>query len=139
MSKYNQSKVVFQGIKFDSKQECSYYQYLLKLKESGEIVDIQLQPKKTLIPNFKKYGITIRGCTYSPDFLVTYKDGHQEYIDVKGMSTDASKLRRKLWDFLFPNDILRWIAASVKYGVDGWIDYDELQRIRRNNKKNKGG
>lgn len=44
MSKYNNKKVVYAGITFDSKAERDYYLYLLDLKQRGIVTDIQLQP-----------------------------------------------------------------------------------------------
>ena len=40
MSKYNNKKVVYAGITFDSKAERDYYLYLLDLKQRG-IVDVK--------------------------------------------------------------------------------------------------
>jgi hypothetical protein len=60
------------------------------------------------------------------------------FIDVKGMSTQASDLRRKL--FLYKYDIeLLWIARDKthKHSDVEWVDYDLLQKYRRDAKKAK--
>jgi hypothetical protein len=118
--------------------ELSFYKYLLELKATGEVLSIILQPKMILIEKFEKYGKKYRNTTYTPDFLVEYSDGRKEYIDIKGFSTDASKLRRKLFDSIY-SDTLRWITQSKKWSPDGstWLDYDLLQKLRKNNKKTK--
>lgn len=108
----------------------------MKLKEQGEVLDIILQPKVVLIEKFEKYGRKFRPATYSPDFLVTYSDGTKEYIDVKGFSTQQGELRRKLFDSKFP-ETLRWVARSDKYSDTGWIDWDVLEKIRKDNRKKK--
>lgn len=135
MSKYNNKKVLVDSIKFDSKDEALYYLYLKEEKEKGEVLKFILQPKLTLIPGYKKYGKSIRAMTYKPDFWVKYKDGTEEYIDVKGMPTQASKMRRKLFDYFYQDKTLRWIQRSLKYSKTDWIDADELKKIRAANKK----
>lgn len=100
------------------------------------MLEIVLQPKIVLIEKFEKYGKKFRQSTYSPDFLVTYSDNSREYIDVKGFSTQQGELRRKLYDSKFP-DTLRWVTYSKKYSVTGWIDWDELEKIRKDNRKKK--
>jgi hypothetical protein len=134
-SKYKAEKIVIDAITFDSKDEALYYQYLLKRKAKGEILNFELQPKYTLIPTFKKNGKTSRAITYTPDFLIYHLDGSTELIDVKGFGTQQGELRRKLFDYNYPELKLTWVARSLKYGQDGWIEYSELQKKRRENKK----
>lgn len=134
MSKYKNKKVEFEGTQFDSKDECLYYQYLLGLQLQGIIVKIELQPKVTLIPKFERNGVRYRATTYTPDFLVTYTDGSQMYIDVKGFSSQQGELRKKLFAYKCDTP-LHWVARSKKYSETGWIGYDDLQRLRRKNKK----
>lgn len=134
-SKYGSKKIVVDGITFDSKDESAYYQFLLRQKAQGKIVNFELQPKYELLKSFKKYGKTHRAITYAPDFLVYHLDGSQELIDVKGMSTQQGDMRRKLFDAKYPDLKLTWVARSLKYGIDGWIEYDELKKKRRENKK----
>jgi hypothetical protein len=63
------------------------------------------------------------------DFQVVYKDGLEKTIEIKGFSTEISKLKRKLFDFKYPEKTLDWITLSVKYG--GWVDYAYVQKMRR--------
>jgi hypothetical protein len=134
MTKLKNHKTEYLGIKFDSEVEKRYYIYLLGLQKEGYVTKIELQPKIILQPTFKRDGKTYRAITYKPDFYVEYHNGNKEYIDVKGMATQQGEMRRKM--YLYRNEIpLRWISASKKYGTCGWIDYDELHEIRRQNKK----
>lgn len=138
MAKYNNSKIKINGMSFASKLEFDYYLYLQHMQENGIVVDFKCQPKFILIPSYEKYGKKIRAITYTPDYYVKYSDGREEYIDVKGMGTPASELRRKLFDYVYPDKTLKWICKSIKYGDEyGWIDYDELNKIRKNNRRNK--
>lgn len=99
------------------------------------MVDIKLQPKLILLEKFERNGIKYRAITYTPDFLVTYKDGTREYIDTKGYGTQQGDLRRKLYHYRYPLP-LRWISKSIKYGdADGWIEYDELKKKRKEAKR----
>lgn len=134
-SKYKSQKVTVDGITFDSKDEAEYYRYLLMLKAKEKILNFELQPEYELIPKFKKHGKSFRKTTYTPDFLVYHLDGSEELIDVKGFSTQQGELRKKLFDYKYPDVKLTWMAKSIKYGKDGWIEYYELQKIRRENKR----
>jgi Protein of unknown function (DUF1064). len=135
-SKYKAEKITVDGITFDSKDEALYYQYLLRQKAQGKIVNFEIQPKYTLIAAFKKMGKSYAKMTYTPDFLIYHLDGTQELIDVKGFSTQQGEMRKKLFDFFYPDIKLTWVARSLKFGVDGWIEYKELQKKRRESKKN---
>lgn len=92
-SKYNAKKVVIDNIKFDSKAEAAYYQQLKLLKMSGEVVSFDLQPEFILQDSFVKNGKKYHAIKYRADFLVRYKDGHEELIDVKGMLTNEFILK----------------------------------------------
>lgn len=93
--KYNNKKVEYKDIKFDSKMEKDYYIYLLENKDKLEIKDIELQPKFILQEKFKYNNKTIRSITYKADFKVIYKD-RIEVVDVKGVQTDVFKIKKKL-------------------------------------------
>lgn len=137
MNKYRNKKVVVDGIKFDSKHEAEYYLHLKKLKEKGKIKDFGLQQKFELQPSFKKYGKTHRAITYTVDFAIYHNNGEVEYIDVKGVETQQSKIRRKLFDYKYPDQKLLWIQRNYKHAdnEDGWIELDELNKKRRVSKR----
>lgn len=138
MSKYKNKEVFVDGIKFDSKHESEYYILLKKEKEEGKIKDFELQKKFELQPAFKKYGKSFRAITYTVDFSIYYFDGKVEHIDTKGMPTQASEMRRKMFDYLYPNLKLTWLQKSIKHGDEnGWIEYDKLKKIRSLAKKEK--
>ncbi|MCW6075502.1 DUF1064 domain-containing protein [Clostridium sporogenes] len=134
-SKYGAKKITIDGYTFDSKDEGKYYEYLKKLKAQDKILNFELQPKYELQPGFKKNGKTYRAITYAPDFLIYHLDGTEELIDVKGMSTQQGELRKKIFDYKYPELKLTWLSRSLKYSSTGWIEYDELKKIRRENKK----
>ncbi|EPF1989239.1 DUF1064 domain-containing protein [Listeria monocytogenes] len=104
-SKYNAKKVVIDNIKFDSKAEAAYYHQLKLLKMSGEVVSFDLQPEFILQDSFVKNGKKYHAIKYRADFLVRYKDGHEELIDVKGMLTNEFILKRKLFEMRYMQSI----------------------------------
>ncbi|EAG3582382.1 DUF1064 domain-containing protein [Listeria monocytogenes] len=104
-SKYNAKKVVIDNIKFDSKAEAAYYQQLKLLKMGGEVVSFDLQPEFVLQESFRKDGKLYHAIKYRADFLVRYKDGHEELIDVKGMLTNEFILKRKLFEMRYMQSI----------------------------------
>ena len=133
MSKYNNAKIVVDGITFDSKDEAKYYELLKAKRAAGEIINFELQPQYILQPSFKKDGKTIRAITYTADFLIYHLDGTEEAVDIKGMETQQGIMRRKMFWSKFPDLKLTWICRSLKYGIDGWIEYDELKKRRKAN------
>lgn len=135
MSKYNSKKVIVDGINFDSTQESSYYLLLKDKLANKEIKSFELQPSYELTPKFIKNGKLIRAMSYAPDFLIVHLDDSIECIDVKGFSTQASEMRKKLFDYRYPDIKLTWVSYVKKYG--GWIEISELKRLRKFNKKEK--
>lgn len=135
MSKYKAEKIVIDGIKFDSKDEGKYYEYLKKLKAREEIENFELQPKYLIQPKFRKGSKSYLPIYYVADFLIYRNDESVEVIDVKGMATEAALLKRKLFEYNYPHLKLTWICRNLKYSENGWIEYDELKKKRRENKK----
>lgn len=122
--KYKNKKRTIGGVTFDSIMESEYYEYLLEQKDLGVIKDFELQPVYLLLPSFRKNGRTIRKTEYKADFLVTYQDLTQEVVDVKGMLTQAFKIKAKLFDYYYPHlelklitkDKGQWIEVKNKKG-----------------------
>lgn len=96
-SKYKAKATRIDNIRFASKKEAHLYQQLLWAKKAGEVTRIVLQPRFSLLSPFTRKGETIRGITYVADFLVAYKDGTHEVIDVKGYRTASYKIKKKLF------------------------------------------
>lgn len=130
-------KVKIDGYTFDSETEAEYYAYLRQRKKDGAITDIEVHPAFILQPAFERFGVKYRQIKYIADFLVRTPDGTTIIIDVKGWAMEDAHLKRKIFAFKYPDLELRWIAASKKYSTTGWIDYDELQRIRAKNRRKK--
>lgn len=114
-NKYGAKKVTIDGITFDSKAEALYYQRLKLLQKSGEIKEFDRQVAFELIPKGISPGTgkTVRAVKYVVDFVVTYPDGSEEIIDVKGTETAVFKLKAKIFMHKFNKPL---IIAKYDYG-----------------------
>jgi hypothetical protein len=65
---------------------------------------------------------TGRAASYTPDFMVLYKDGRTEFVDVKGSGKDdtAAIVRIKTAAELFP--LWRWKLAKERGVGKGFVD-----------------
>ena len=84
--KYRNKKTIVDGIEFDSIKEAQYYQELLLLQKSGEIKDLELQPKFELLPSVKWNGKTYGKRSYIADFMFK-EDDKTVVVDVKSEIT----------------------------------------------------
>jgi hypothetical protein len=101
-NKYGAKKIEIDGHVFPSKREADYYLRYKDMLEHGEITGLQLQPRFELIPAFKNWeGKKVRPCHYTADFLLTYPDGRQTVVEVKGFRTRDYMLRRKLFEWQY--------------------------------------
>jgi hypothetical protein len=130
------------GYKFDSKVEAKYYEQLKWSQEHKQIKFFRLQPRYLLQEAFKKNGITFRKIEYVADFEVTNLDGSISVIDVKGVETEAFKIKRKLFEKIYPHK-LSLLSLDNTYG---WIELEELKKLKKkagkvnaNEKANKPG
>lgn len=134
MTKYGAKKVIYNGIKFDSKMEGDYYLELLRLQKQGKVVSIELQPKFELIPSFEKDGKKYRAMNYIADFKVTYDDGRVVIIDVKGMTTTDFLIKEKLYNYKYDLPLLLIKESAID---GGWITLDAYKKAVKERKKNK--
>lgn len=121
MSKYGAKKVEYDWYNFDSKAECDYY------KENKDIISI-VHPVFELQPSFKKYWQSIQSIKYEWDFLLT----DWTVIDVKWLPTEWAKLKKKMFDYKYPDQKLLWV---VKYKWQR-VQYADNEKRKRDNKKN---
>ncbi|MCP4671572.1 MAG: DUF1064 domain-containing protein [Desulfobacula sp.] len=134
-SKYKSKKVEIDGIMFDSKIEGKYYSALKIKKRFGEIKSFKLQPVYELQPKFNKSDVNYRNITLKADFEMILKDGSELIVDIKGYPTETAKLKKKLFDFKYPDKNLIWLTYSKIDG--GWIEYEDLKKARKLRKKAK--
>lgn len=90
--KYNNIKTTVDGITFASKAEARRYSELILLQRAGEIKGFGIQPSFVLTG----------GVRYIADFIVCDKNGNKWVEDVKGVETQAFKIKKKLWEACYP-------------------------------------
>lgn len=130
-TKYGAKKTVIDGITFDSHKEARRYMELKRLKQAGTVTKIEPQPEFPLQDHYRKccgrlytgfWCENIKVCRhcgkkmpivkailYRADFRVTYADGHQEIEDVKGMQTPVFELKRKIFEYRYPELTLKLV------------------------------
>ena len=97
-TKYNNKKITVDGQVFDSKKESNRYKELRLLEKAGEIKDLRMQVKFTLIPSQRDEAtgkVIERECSYKADFVYE-EDGETVVEDVKGFRTKEYIIKRKL-------------------------------------------
>ena len=102
-NKYRNIKTTIDGITFDSKKEAEHYCMLKILKQAGEIKDFGLQPRYELQPSFEKNGEKYRAITYIADFVIVNNDGTTEVVDIKGVETQVFKIKKKMFEYMYPD------------------------------------
>lgn len=105
MTKYGAIPTEVDGVVFASKAEARRYGELKLMAAAGEIADLELQPKFSLVVNGVKVG------AYVGDFrYVDARSGAVTIEDVKGVRTPVFRLKAKLVKAIYGIDITE-IAA----------------------------
>ncbi|MFT8362932.1 MAG: DUF1064 domain-containing protein [Sporolactobacillus sp.] len=132
-NKYNAKKTPYKGVLYDSKLEAQFADYLEKHLKAGLITKVERQPHYVVLDA----GVTDNGTKYSkviytPDFLVTYPNGAQEAIEIKGKETKDFLIRKKFFYFSYP-----WLPLKILTYTKrtGWIELDKLKKIRAERRK----
>jgi len=106
--KYNNKRVLVDGILFDSQKEADYYSELKLQLKAGTIKGFCRQPEFILVEGF----VGRKPVTYKADFIIFYPDGTAEIIDTKGMETETFKLKKKLFQEKFPGLELKIVKGD---------------------------
>ena len=143
-SKFNVDKCTekrtYDGVVYDSRMEMLFYRdWVLPRINNGEIESCKRQVKFELQPSFEREEngkITkVRAIDYVADYVITYKDGNKEVIDIKGFADSTALLKRKLFWYKYPDISYKWLSYSKCDG--GWIEYEDLKKARKARKKSK--
>lgn len=102
-SKYHAQKTEVDGITFDSKKESHDWKNLCTMEASGLISNLRRQVSFELQPKYTtKDGRKIRAISYVADFVYE-RNGTTYAQDSKGMKTDVYKLKRKMFEYKYPD------------------------------------
>lgn len=137
VKRFGAFKVTINDILFDSIMESKFYVYLLELKAAKEIKKFERQVTFELQPKFKdKYtGKTVLPIRYISDFVVTNKDDTVYVVDVKGVETPEFRIKKKLFQYKYPDMQLMCLQWSAKQ--EEWLDLDEIKKLKKSRKKSK--
>ncbi|MGL5327892.1 MAG: DUF1064 domain-containing protein [Peptostreptococcaceae bacterium] len=111
-NKYGAKKTEIDGLKFDSKVEGKFYEHLKQLKENGDVLEFECQPKYLLQEAFKHHGKTIRKIEYIADFRVVYANGEEWVYDIKGM--------KPLADNIIKVKMLKYLNRDMNFSYVKW-------------------
>ncbi len=134
-NKYNNKKVEHDGIKFDSKMERDYYDHLIELEKQGVISEFLMQKEYVIFDGYTKDGVKIRPIIYRADFEVHYPDGRIEVIDIKGQPTKDFLIKKKLFEYRYPFELILLTYSKID---GGWITHEDLAKARKKRKEEKG-
>ncbi len=144
MAQHNRKRYYCDGLEFRSTDEVRFWEWCKDKKAKGEILNFEYEPEKIeIMPKFRFHGELVRAMTYTPDFILYHNDGTKEYIEVKGFFTEQATLKVKLFKYILsnkePGTKYRVLARNLKHAnIDGeWIEYDELQKLKRKAKREK--
>lgn len=102
-SKYHATPTVVDGVRFDSHLEARHYSQLRLLQRIGSVLELERQPV---------FDLVVGGCCvarYIADFRVVFADGEIQIRDCKGVRTPVYRLKRKLFEALYPFRIVEII------------------------------
>ena len=90
-NKFRNKPTVVDGKRFMSKLEAERYRQLVRMRDEGIVSTFECQPRFDLVAGIK----------YIADFKVIWPDGRISVEDVKGVETEAFKLKHKIWNHLY--------------------------------------
>ncbi|UXC34799.1 DUF1064 domain-containing protein [Cupriavidus gilardii] len=104
-SKYRNTRVSLNGMKFDSRREMERYFHLRQMERAGLISGLRRQVVYELAPGVVIQGRKRPALRYVADFV--YRDGEGREIteDVKGVVTDVYRVKRHLMKSIHGVDI----------------------------------
>ena len=103
-NKYNANFRYYNNVKYDSQIEARYAQQLDFMLLAKQIKKVERQVRVTI----KVKGCKI--CDMIVDFRVTRNDGVKEYHEVKGYPTPEWRLKRKLFEAVYPKRVYKVIT-----------------------------
>lgn len=141
-TKKGKEKRTYNGEVYDSLTELQFLKEFIEPKiGSGEIIKWERQVKFTLQEGFLYKGRKILPITYIADYIIYWKTGGRTIVDIKGLPDQVSKLKKKLFQYKYPDEDYVWMCRSIKYGKDSdsnWLLYEDLEKKRKDDKKKKG-
>ncbi len=95
--------------------EANYARYLNFLVTQKQIIQWEYEPK-----TFVFEGVTRGVLTYTPDFLVTEKDGSTVWHEVKGWMDAKSKAKLKRMAKFYPDEVILVVGPEEYRALAKW-------------------
>lgn len=141
-AKYGNTKIVVDGITFDSKAEARYYKILKRkgisfMPLSGTYC--AMQENVLLQDSFYCEGQKIAAINYRADFVL-YEDGKvKKVVDVKGYQDAISMLKMKMFAsrYGFPVTFAKFNSKTNKFEEMSCFESARLQRKRATDRRKK--
>lgn len=112
-NKYSNKKVIVDGEEFDSQLEADRWKELNLLQKANQIEDLRRQVRFNLQPRYKKKGKTIQEINYFADFVYyDLKKKHYVVEDTKGYRTEVYRLKKKIFEYKYPELEIREIGKE---------------------------
>lgn len=91
------------GFVFDSFAESKFYEHLKIKQKNGDVLSFEMQKVFEIQPKYRhpKNNKMVRAIKYIPDFVIEYKNGDKEVVDVKGFQTDVFKMKMKMFMYKY--------------------------------------
>jgi len=105
-SKYGNTPVTIDGMRFRSKREAARFQELRLLERAGEIAGLAREVPFILAPRAQINGRWRPALTYIADSVYSTKDGRMVVEDCKGVRTEGYRIKRHLMKSVHGIDIL---------------------------------
>ena len=99
--KYGAVRTEAHGFKFASKAEERFYRFLLAERAAGAVLFWLMQ-----VP-FHLPG----GVRYVVDYQIFQADGSIRFVDVKGVETEAFKVKKRVVEATFPGVVIEVVKA----------------------------
>lgn len=115
-NKYGNSKILIDGIKFDSKAESKRYIELKILELAGKIKNLQLQEKIIIVEDWIFEGKIQKGYSYYCDFSYIDERGIKIIEDVKSSATAKNRTyinKKKHILFKISKEKLNWKFVEI--------------------------
>ena len=103
-NKYNATPTTIYGIKFASKHEAKRYCELKLLENAKKISGLEMQKPYVILESYVKNGKKIREVKYIADFVYfDIESGKMVVEDTKGFRTQVYRLKKKLFEKMYPD------------------------------------
>lgn len=130
LAKQDNKRVIYKGLEFDSLMECRYYKHL---EQQDDVIHIERAEQVEILPGYTINSKKRQAVKYTPDFIVTYKDGTKRVIELKAKPILIPRdfpIRQKLYEMKFGIELEVVLPFQTR-----WLELKEWNKAKRALKK----